>query len=549
MGLCILAVRVREDAASQAPETADRYAWYALGVLALVYMLNFLDRQILSILAEAIKEDLGVSDAQLGFLYGTAFALFYAVFGIPLARLSDSWIRKNVIALGVALWSLMTALSGTARSVLALGAYRIGVGVGESSATPAAYSLLSDYFPPRLRATALSLYAGGLYVGQGVGLFLGGFVLDRWDALFPGGIGWWGLRGWQVAFFLVGFPGLALAVWVWRLREPVRGASEGLPAPEIERRPGRKLFEELLSVIPPFTLVGLRRAGASWGQIALNLLAALLLALTATGLVLWLGAIEQWVALAIGLYSTFSWAQGLSLSDPPTFAMLFRSAALRYTLLGLASASFVTYSYMFWTPSFLLRNWDVSPTEVGFSMLIANLVGAGLGVTGGGMISDRLKRRMPAGRVYAVMVAMLLHVPTALLLLFADSLYVAYAGVVAYTVATTSWVGSANALVTELVLPRMRAVAAAGLLLVTTFAGLALGPFTVGWVSDGLVATGASAGDALREALLLSLLPMAICVVLLGLASRRVPAAEASVVERARAAGEPEAPSADEHSS
>ena len=549
MGLCILAFRVREDAASQAPETADPYAWYALGVLALVYMLNFLDRQILSILAEAIKEDLGVSDAQLGFLYGTAFALFYAVFGIPLARLSDSWIRKNVIALGVALWSLMTALSGTARSVLALGAYRIGVGVGESSATPAAYSLLSDYFPPRLRATALSLYAGGLYVGQGVGLFLGGFVLDRWDAFFPGGIGWWGLRGWQVAFFLVGFPGLALAVWVWRLREPVRGASEGLPAPEIERRPGRKLFDELLSVIPPFTLVGLRRAGASWGQIALNLLAALLLALTATGLVLWLGAVEQWVALAIGLYSTFSWAQGLSLSDPPTFAMLFRSAALRYTLLGLASASFVTYSYMFWTPSFLLRNWDVSPTEVGFSMLIANLVGAGLGVTGGGMISDRLKRRMPAGRVYAVMVAMLLHVPTALLLLFADSLYVAYAGVVAYTVATTSWVGSANALVTELVLPRMRAVAAAGLLLVTTFAGLALGPFTVGWVSDGLVATGASAGDALREALLLSLLPMAICVVLLGLASRRVPAAEASVVERARAAGEPEAPSADEHSS
>jgi len=235
----MLALRVSEANSNDSPEIGDSYRWYALGVLALVYMLNFLDRQILSILAEAIKADLGISDAELGFLYGTAFALFYAVFGIPLARLSDSWIRKNVIALGVALWSLMTALSGTARSVLALSAYRIGVGVGESSATPAAYSMLTDYFPPRLRATALSLYAGGLYVGQGVGLFLGGFVLDRWDDFFPGGIGWWGLRGWQVAFFVVGFPGLAVSLWVWRLREPVRGVQEGLTAPALEAHPGR----------------------------------------------------------------------------------------------------------------------------------------------------------------------------------------------------------------------------------------------------------------------------------------------------------------------
>ena len=199
---------------TQAP--VGPYPWYALCVLALVYMLNFLDRQILSILAESIKADLEISDAQLGFLYGTAFAVFYAVFGIPLARLSDVWIRKNVIAIGLAVWSLMTALSGTARSAFSLGSYRVGVGVGESSATPAAYAMLSDYFPERLRATALSLYAGGLYVGQGLGAFIGGTVLDQWDVAFPDGHGWFGLRGWQAAFFIVGFPGLLLAVWLFQ---------------------------------------------------------------------------------------------------------------------------------------------------------------------------------------------------------------------------------------------------------------------------------------------------------------------------------------------
>jgi MFS family permease len=157
-----------------------------LAVLALVYVLNFLDRQILAILAESIKGDLGISDAQLGFLYGTAFAVFYAVFGIPLARLSDVWVRKSVIAMGLACWSVMTALSGTARSFFSLACYRIGVGIGEASATPAAYSMLSDSFPPSLRATAFALYAAGVYIGQGVGFFLGGWILDRWDAAFPG---------------------------------------------------------------------------------------------------------------------------------------------------------------------------------------------------------------------------------------------------------------------------------------------------------------------------------------------------------------------------
>ncbi len=140
-------------------EVGGRYSKYALGVLMLVYVFNFVDRQIISVLADEIKRDLGITDAQVGFLYGTAFAVFYAVFGIPLGRLADVWVRKKLISIGLSFWSLMTALSGTANSFVTLGAYRIGVGVGEASASPAAFSMLSDYFSPERRATALSIYS------------------------------------------------------------------------------------------------------------------------------------------------------------------------------------------------------------------------------------------------------------------------------------------------------------------------------------------------------------------------------------------------------
>src|SRR5262245_61060278 len=154
---------------SNSDEVGGRYAKYVLGVLVVVYVFNFVDRQILSILAEDIKADLSLSDAQIGFLYGTAFAVFYAVFGIALGRLADLWVRKSLIAIGLTFWSVMTALSGTARSFASLAVFRFGVGIGEASATPAAFSILSDYFPARVRATVLAIYSSGVYIGAGVG--------------------------------------------------------------------------------------------------------------------------------------------------------------------------------------------------------------------------------------------------------------------------------------------------------------------------------------------------------------------------------------------
>jgi hypothetical protein len=175
----------RNRAAARSPRRVGAYAWYALFVLVLVYIVNFIDRQILSILVGDIKRDLGVSDAQIGFLYGTAFAVFYALFGIPLGRLADSWYRGRLMAMGLALWSSMTAFSGFANSFGMLAAARIGVGIGEASASPAAYSMISDSFPKERRATALSIYSSGLYIGGALSLPIGGFVVSRWNTPIP----------------------------------------------------------------------------------------------------------------------------------------------------------------------------------------------------------------------------------------------------------------------------------------------------------------------------------------------------------------------------
>lgn len=220
-----------------APRTGGWYAHYVLFVLVIVYVFNFIDRNILSILTQEIQADLGVTDAQMGFLYGTVFAVFYAVFGIPLARFADVWVRRSLISIGLLFWSLMTAMSGFARSFGVLAACRIGVGIGEASASPAAYSMLSDYYSPRVRATVIAIYASGVYIGGGIGLFLGGFIMETWNALHPVvADAPFNLKGWHVAFLAVGVPGILMAGWVRSLREPMRGISDGLVGAGIRRR-------------------------------------------------------------------------------------------------------------------------------------------------------------------------------------------------------------------------------------------------------------------------------------------------------------------------
>jgi MFS family permease len=502
-------------------EGSGRYPGYVLAVLTLVYVFNFVDRQIPAILAEPIQADLGLSDSELGFLYGTAFAVFYAVFGIPLGRLADVWVRRSLIATGLFAWSAMTALSATARSFAALGAFRIGVGIGEASATPAAFSLLMDFFPERRRATALSLYSSGLYLGGGLGIFLGGWIVDGWAAAFPESPPL-GLRGWQAAFLAVGLPGLLMALWVRTLREPPRSGSEAEPAASGSAHPLAILGRELAAVLPPFTLWSLARAGAGPRGLAAHLAGALALAALVLALVRGLGGAAQWTALGIGVYCAGSWIQGLALRDPPAFATIFRSRALLWACLGFPCLAFVGYGLGFWMPPFFQRVHGASASEAGTWIGLTGSAGGWLGVTAGGLLSDRLRLRWAPGRLWVGVLGALATAPLALALLAAEERWNAYALHFALAIAGALWVGSAAATVNELVLPRVRAAASAFYLLMVTFLGLALGPWTVGRLSEALAASGAARGEALAGGMRLGLLALGLGIVCLLLAARHV---------------------------
>ena len=194
----------------QAGTVSTRYRWTVLVMLTLVYTFNFIDRQILVILQEPIKAELGLSDAQLGLLTGFSFALVYVTAGIPIAWLADRSNRRNIVAASLAFWSLMTALSGLVQNYGQLLAARIGVGVGEAGGSPPSHSMISDYFPLSNRGTALSFYSMGIYIGVLFGFAAGGWIAENF--------------GWRNAFFAIGIPGIlyALAV-IWIVKEPPRG--------------------------------------------------------------------------------------------------------------------------------------------------------------------------------------------------------------------------------------------------------------------------------------------------------------------------------------
>lgn len=191
-------------------ETASlRYAWRVAIVLMLCNTLSFIDRQILGLLATPIKQELGVSDTRLGLLQGLAFGLFYTMLGVPMGRLADRSNRRNLIAAGIFLWSMMTALCAAAYSFWTLFLTRMGVGVGEATLSPSAFSLLADYFPKEKLGTALSVYSMGVFFGSGLALIIGGLVIGL-------------VESWRLTFLIVGFPGLLAGLLVFTIKEPQR---------------------------------------------------------------------------------------------------------------------------------------------------------------------------------------------------------------------------------------------------------------------------------------------------------------------------------------
>ena len=242
----------------------QRYGWFVVGVLTLAYTCSFIDRQILTLLIEPIRRDLQISDTQVSLLGGLAFSILYTTLGIPIARLADQAHRRNLMAAGLAVWSLMTAACGMARGFWGLFAARVGVGVGEAALSPAAFSLMADYFPPRKVALAISVYSTGLYFGAGLALMIGGTVVQLVSSapthdlpivgtVFP----------WQLTFFVVAAIGLPILLLMFLIREPLRrgvttsaapGSASSWPALRAFMRANRRT---LVCHISAFTLFGI----------------------------------------------------------------------------------------------------------------------------------------------------------------------------------------------------------------------------------------------------------------------------------------------------
>ncbi|HEY3696133.1 MFS transporter [Phenylobacterium sp.] len=467
-----------EAAAKASGTVASPYAYYALTLLAVASFFNYVDRQIISIVAQSIKADLNLTDAQLGFLLGTAFAVFYGVVGIAIGRIADALSRTRLMAAGLALWSAMTALSGLAVNFAGLAAARIGVGVGEATASPCSHSLLSDYFPPRNRAAVLGVYLLGNQLGAAASLLLGGMILQHWGQIclsLPVD-GACRIANWQAAFFIVGLPGLLLAVLIANLKEP-------RPNPKSDAgSPFRLVVSELSAAVPPFTLVKLLYVGGRRAVRKNLILAAGLVA----GAIL-LGAAThdwaQWISVTIGVYSITTWGQVLSHRDLPLFKLTFGCPTFALSLAGGAIIACVSGTMHMWAAPYAMRELGASPGQAGLYLGVASAVSAGLSVTLSGLVTDRWKRHDRRAPMWMGLIALLGPIPAFFVMMWAPDLPIFLAAFFVFSFLSLVWSSGFAALVQDLVLPRMRGTAAAAFSLVVIVVASGVGPYWAGKIS------------------------------------------------------------------
>lgn len=502
-------------------------AYYALALLTSANLLNYLDRNIVSILAEAIKADLGLDDAQLGFIMGTAFAVFYAVIGIAMGRISDGLSRKKVMAFGLALWSAMTAMGAAANSFVVLAMARIGVGVGEAAASPCSQSLLADIFPQRRRGIAMSVYLTGTFVGGALAMIIGGYVLENWPSMCRG-VGFadaCALAGWKAALLIAGLPGLLLALLILTIREPKRNEARQAP-------PFRFIIGEFAKALPPFTLTSAYAAGGRAGLIAnLKLLAAITAGCAA---VLWLtGDTAQWIAVGIGFYAIASWGHIQSLIDRPLFKLTFGDRTFFMAMGASALFACAGAGSGIWTVPYAIRTFDIATDTVGLYIGLINLVGAIIGVLLGGLLADKWKQKDLRAPLWIMAISAICNMFGLFVLLSVTTIDAFFATRFVLAIVGSLWGGSTAAMIQDLVIPRMRGSAAGTFTLVSIVIASGFGPYWAGKIS---VLSGSLVAGMLS---LMILVPIGL--VLLLIAARQMPNESASArMARAVAAGEPE---------
>jgi len=537
------------EAGGEAPARISGTAWYALALVALSNAMSLLDRNILAILAPRIKADLSIGDAELGLLYGTVFALFYALFSLPLGRLTDGWVRTRILSISIAFWSLASCLAAFANGFAMLAVSRLGVGIGEGATQPAGTSLLFDYFPRHRRGLVMAVIAAAIAVGLGMSSVLGGVAAEWWDVRYAGGAAPLGFSGWQFAFIVASLPGFLLAVLLWSLREPKRGAMDG-----IETQPDPAPFRAsaaLLGQVTPgsnFLALASQKAGPRQWRAAILCIVLVVALMTALvhatsafsprpsldfGFVAVNPHVIQWGVMGFGLIVIFNLLQGLSLRDKPTYALIVGSPSLMIAMMVGALQTVINYGVMGFTPTFIMQHYGESPAETGVRFGLLSLAIGVVGPMVAGPLSDWLERRIPGvGRVWVTLFALGVSPLVGIWVYFAPDATNFYIRFVLYSFILTCWMPPLYALMYGLVLPRMRGMTSSTYLIISTIFGLGTGPYLVGMVSD------ATGGD-LRIAILSASCVAVPIVILLLILARRISKDEALMLERARAAGEP----------
>ncbi len=405
------------SSALENPYATPARRYYALGVLTLVYTFNFIDRQLLAILQEGIKADLGLSDGQLGLLTGLAFAMFYVIAGIPIAGLADRSNRRNIIALCVFIWSFMTAISGMVQNYLQLLLARIGVGIGEAGGSPPAHSMISDMFPVHQRAGALGIFSSGINIGILFGFLFGGWLNEFF--------------GWRTAFLVVGVPGILVAALVrFQVREPIRGLMESRQAtresPTFRQVVGllwsRRSFRHValgcgLNAFAGYAILNwtasfmLRNHEISTGELGTWL--SLIFGLGGAGGVLLTSRLADRLAVADKRW--YVWASaGASLICVPLIALVYTADSARVALLWLIIPGSLLTVYVPISVAVIhsLVGLKMRATGSAILYLVLNIIGLGGGPWCVGLLSDYLEPEMGTA---ALGTAMLYLLPVAML--------------------------------------------------------------------------------------------------------------------------------------
>lgn len=396
------------------------YRNYVLIVLMVVYTLNFIDRNLMGVLAQPIINTFELTDGQFGFLAGWPFAIFYAVMGLPIAMAADRWNRVRIIAACIILWSVMTALCGIAAGFLTLLVFRIGVAVGEAGCTPPANSIIGDYFPARSRATALGIYSMGVTIGGVLANLFAGPVADLSGAqvgawldsiglnFIFGGLDWQNIEGWRVAFVAIGAPGVLIAFLLWMtIEEPPRGYSDPPTAREVEKAGVKETFREL--------------------------------------------------------------------SGKPTFWWMTAGAAL---------VAFVGYGLFTFQIPFLMREHGLSNGQaaVWFGAPLAAMSAAGTFL--GGVLTERFTPRSQTAVAWVPAVGLLLAVPAYIAAFYSTNLWWVFGLWAFASICHYAYLGAQYNIGQGVVSNRSRATAIAILLIVVSIIGNGIGPQFVGVVSD-----------------------------------------------------------------